>query len=573
MNPRLPRPFAAVVVLMCCISIGCQGWVSETDLTDPSNPDNPTQKQPNKDKNKDTNNAPDDPDDPEAPLVLTHPHLRRLTPKQYKNTVVAALGDIFEDDDFPQFDDDIPTIGLSNNPQKLRINDVNINSIYQSTQQLARRSLTATPMVADCVSAQGDACFGEIVDTLGLKLWRRPVTTEERDDLLGARAKVATASGTRAQQAEFLLSALMMSPNMLYRTELGQPQNEVRQLDSYELAQALSYALWNEPPDQTLMDLAKSDQLQDREVLKAQARRLAQDPKLAQALAAFFIDYLKIEALFSKEKIEDLGFTNQARRALFDGIRQDLIQQFLQPGATLLDPFSSNAFHINDQSASFFGVPVTSSQLEVTTMPPTERHGILSHPAFLAVHSNKGDSGIVKRGVFTLEQLMCVHLGTPPDDIAPVDTPPEGFDASKVTSREALSVLHSSQPTCVGCHQIIDPAGYGFENFDAAGRYRTTEKENIAIDASGTLAVNGEQLNFTDSTTFVKALAGSESLKSCVAESFLTYMLGDKPGAVEKKAFYEQFKNNQGSIDTLIDALIDTPSFTQRRTMMLGEAP
>ena len=497
--------------------------------------------------------------------ALAAPHVRRLTAVQYGNTVRYALGDIFTEEQLPKFEDDVSTIGFSNNPYALRVSTINIDSIYASTGTLAGLAATETPAVAQCVAATGEACFDALVEELGLKLWRRPLTAEEKADLHAMRAAVAAAPGTRAEQAEFLVQALLASPHMLYRAELGTLARNRAELTDYELASALSYSLWNFPPDDELLRVAAAGTLREPDTFAAQSRRMAQDPRWAGSLREFFVDYLKFGLLKDKTKSPTLGLTTEVREALVAGASADLEEVFLQPGATLLAPFSLNRFRANASSAPFLGLSAEGANFSPVPVAAAERHGILSHPAFLSVHSGEGESGIIKRGVYTLEQLLCVHLGNPPDNISPREDLPADFDPEKLTSREVLSIRHSSQSTCKGCHQMIDPAGFGYENYDAAGRFRLQEKGTIRIDASGTLAAGAEQLSFQDSVSFVRTLGNSRRLRECLAEKFLTYMLGEPPSEDERTAFVERFDGSAGAVSQLAGILVNTPSFKTRQ--------
>ena len=171
----------------------------------------------------------------------------------------------------------------------------------------------------------------------------------------------------------------------------------------------------------------------------------------------------------------------------------------------------------------------------------------------------------MKRGVFTLEQLLCVELDAPPADISEAEDVPEDFDDATSTSREVLTVRHSSQATCVGCHRIIDPAGFGFENYDGAGRFRTVEKGDVQIDASGELAVHGETLSYENSIGYIDALVGSEALRSCLSDQFFTYVLGEEPRLAEREALYQAFDSSDGSVETMFQSIVSTPSFTARK--------
>ncbi len=539
------------------LSLGCQGEVavfSDDPGWSPGTANNRSE------NNRFTgNNLPEG-----VPVELTAPHLRRLTPIQFENTVRYALGDVFTQDDLPEFGDDIPIIGLNNNPDSLRVNDVNVDSLYNAIQALAQAAVEGTPVVQQCVAAADDVCWGAMIDDVGHKLWRRPVTDVERQDLLGARAQMAPVA-TRAEQAEFIVMALIGSPNTMFRREVGVDDDGILSMGQFEIASAMSYTIWNAPPDETLYQLAVDGQLDDPEVRIEQVRRMQEDPRFADAMAEFFIDYLKFEALFSKTKIGELGLTPEARQSLVEGARRDLKAAFSAPEATLLDPFRSTNFHIDQNGASFFDVPVSSGDYEVVSMDPTQRLGILSHPGFLSVHAGEGDSGIVKRGVFTLEQLLCIELGTPPANIDGTDDVPEGFDDATATSREVLTVRHSSQASCVGCHRVIDPAGFGFENYDSAGRYRTVEKGSVQIDASGELLLGPETLTYADSIGYIDALTNSEALQSCLSDTFFTYVIGNEPHLAEREALYTTFQESGGDVSALVEAIVTTPSFTARK--------
>lgn len=582
--------------LMAALSSGCEGNIQRMSAgapqdayIDPSNPDKIIV--PDKDGNpvvvdRDPVVDPTDPTDPTpVDFERTAPYVRRLTQLQYHNTIREGLGDVFEEEEYPELDDAIPTIGFSNNPNFLGLNDTNAGKLYDSVQKIAQKSVTDVPAVRDCVAASDDACFTTLIRDLGEKLWRRPLSDEEVGDLDDARAQIAAAPGTREEQAEFVVQALLMNVNTLYRTEIGEEgfaalsDGDRVSLSSYELASALSYTLWNTPPDAELLQLAAADELKKPEVYEAQLERMLEDARVASAMTEFFVDFLKIDKLYIKEKEATFGLTDNVRRALVEGVREDLRATLDLPDATLYDPFRETSFHINQQSAPYFQVDgmQTGSSFERVSLDPNQRYGVLTHPAFLSVHSGTKDSGIVKRGVFTLEQLLCQHLGAPPADIspAPPESLPEGFDPARVSTREALHVQHSSQIQCYTCHKQIDPAGFGYENYDGAGRWRLTEKGDITIDASGSLLIDRsyhdednkdeELLEFTTSIDYVQAITNSDTMKRCFTERLMTYVLGETPSHEEHTSFLEQFDAHQGSLDPVLKALLLSPSFTTRQ--------
>ncbi len=493
--------------------------------------------------------------------------MRRLTPLQYKNSVEAAFGILFADPELPRFQDDNPTIGLANDPQKLRVTTVSIDSVYRSGQAMATRVALEVPQVKDCAAGTSPDCFGEIIEKLGLALWRRPVLAAEKADLLTELAVIEGETGTRSQQAEFLVQALLLSPNMLYRAELGEAAGN---LTDYELASLLSFTLWDRPPDTVLLELAAAGSLRNPGVLAAQTARLAGDPKFPAAVAGFFWDYLKLENIRTIKKDAELGLSDPVRLALADSAQQALTRALSSPQATLMQVFSGTGFPVNDDSAPYFGVPAPgSSALQNQMLDATERFGILSHPAFLTSHAGEKSTSIVKRGVFVLEQLLAFDIPAPPPNVAGVDvaTLPPSFDPATTSTRDLLLTTHSSQAACKGCHTIIDPAGFGLENFDSAGRYRLKEKGSVPIDASGSLALADETLTYQDSVEFLQALAASKALTRAVLESYFSYALGQSGNGCESNQWSQAVlaaPTNPGGLEELAAKLVMSPSFTAR---------
>jgi hypothetical protein len=489
--------------------------------------------------------------------------MRRLTPLQHKNTLEAALELTLTPQELPAFQDDNPTIGLANDPQKLRVTTVSVDSLYNTARGIATRAAPTIPAVQSCISGTGTACFEQLAESLAQRLWRRPASAEEKADLLAGVSNVAAETGTRQDQAEFLLQALLLSPSTLYRAELGDAAGKLTDL---ELASLLSYTLLDSPPDATLTELALSGSLKDPAVLAAQAQRLTSDARFPRAIAAFLWDYLKLENVRTKPKAEALGFTPAVRSALAQSAAESLEQTLSLGQASLLDPFSGTAFLVNDEISPFFGLSAPgSSELSQQSASAQERFGILSHPAFLSVHAGEMSTSIVKRGVFVLEQLLGFKIPAPPANVAGVDpaTIPN-LDMETTSTRELLQITHSAQPTCVGCHSVIDPAGFGFENFDTVGRYRTMEKGSVPIDASGTLSIGGETLQYANSIEFTQALATSQAMRSAVLEHYFTYALGQHGNGCEAQSFAEAMRGAQDSVAALALELVKAPSFASR---------
>lgn len=497
---------------------------------------------------------------------LLPPQLRRLTPLQYGNTLRATFGDAIGPEQLPDFQDDNPTVGLANDPARLRVTTVSIDAIYAAARSASVAIAGQHAPVSDCIGDSDDACFEALADELGASLWRRPMEPEERADLLSGLDAVAAAGGTRAQQMDLLLQALLMSPNTLYRTEVGGGSGALRQLSGYELASLLSYTLSDGPPDAELMALADGEALYDADTLMAEAQRLMTGERFAQSVAAFFWDYLKLDNIHTVAKDERLGLTPDARADLAQSAEASLLSRLSDADAPFMDVFRGQDFEMNAGAAAFFGVDSAPAGAQSTVRAPAdEREGMLTHPAFLAVHAGRGNSGIVKRGVFTLEQLLGYDLPDPPDNISGVD-PGElpDYDPDTTSSRELLKLTHSRQERCMSCHQIIDPAGFGYEQYDAVGRYRTTEKQDVPIDASGELALAGEALQFDDSVGYMRAMADSAAMRRAVLKNYFAYAMGRPASDCEMERFDGAVGSAGDQLRALAENIVLTDSFIVR---------
>ncbi|MDX2052041.1 MAG: DUF1588 domain-containing protein [Polyangiaceae bacterium] len=568
-------PVLPLGVVLVSLSVGCSGlFESNSGRKSSSNGNEPAEAGTTPASPTDT---PPGPGPSEMPTVPTAPspgactlpgtplavQTRRLTPRQYQTTLEAGLGLSLQPAELPQFQDDNPTIGLANDPQKLRITTVSVDSLYASLLAVSKRSLANVSDVQSCISATGTACFEQLIDSLGQKLWRRPVAAEEKADLLAGVASVAAASGTREDQADFLLQALQFSPNTLYRLELGDATGN---LTDQELASLLSYTFWDAPPDAALFAAAQAGTLHTPGVLKSEAQRLAQDPRFPKAVAGFLWDFLKLENIYTKKKDDTLGLTPAVRSTLAASASGTLDQALTSGQASLLDVFSGVSFPVNDELAPFFGVPaVGTSQLTPQSLSPEQRLGILSHPGFLTVHAGEGSTSIVKRGVFVLEQLLGVKIPAPPPNVQGIDpaTIPN-LDTATTSARELLKVTHSAQPACNGCHSIIDPAGFGLENFDTVGHFRTVEKQTVPIDASGSITVGSETLTYTNSIEYIRALSSSQALRNAVVEHYFAYALGQLGDGCEAHRFSEAIAKANDSLSALPTELVATQSFVRR---------
>ncbi|MDD9971662.1 MAG: DUF1588 domain-containing protein [Myxococcales bacterium] len=575
LEKRYGRAGCWVGVWICVL--GCTGRIGDGRAGDPTPRDGAAGHgradgtgDPGESDEPDTDTHSNDPENQASdcvgePLLLA-PQTRRLTARQYRNTLEAVFGPIFETSDMPTFEDDYPTIGLANDPNKLGITTISVDSVYNSARTVSARVAAEYEPVAACLGDTGSQCFGELVDSLGMGLWRRPVQADERSELLDAVDAVERETATRRERMDLLLQALIMSPNTLFRLEVGQEADQRRALDGYELASLLSYTLWDSPPDAELLQLAESGRLHDPEELSQQAERLVEDPRFVSSLEAFFSDFLKLDSIHTVAKADRFGLTPQARQALHDSAHATIRARLSSLEADLMSVFAGQQFQMDTRSAPFFGVSDASlSEMAPVDADAEQREGMLSHPAFLAVHAGEGSTGIVKRGVFILEQLLGYDIPDPPDNVDGVDAADlPDFDPDTTSTRELLGLTHTRQPRCTSCHNIIDPAGFGLENYDPVGAFRTTEKGGVPIDASGELTIGSEHFAFDTGIEYLRQLGESERLRRSVLANYFAYAMGQAGDGCEVRRFDDAVRDSGNRFRDLAEHIVATESFLSR---------
>jgi hypothetical protein len=277
------------------------------------------------------------------------------------------------------------------------------------------------------------------------------------------------------------LSVILATPRFLYLSEPSSEQTP-RPLTAWELATRLSYFLWSAPPDDTLLALARSGELQKPEVLKAQVDRLTASDKLREFVAGFTHQWLRMDRLdffqFNTQLYRDFDESTKAaaRSEVFR-----TIEHLLRTNSSARDLLKSDYVVINGLLASFYGLEgVSGDEFRKVTLPAgSPRGGLLGMSAVLAMGSNGEHTSPVERGAWVLRFL----LNEPPPNAPPNVPQITRLNGQLLTTRERL-LAHQEEPQCASCHRAIDPIGFGLENFNTVGKWRT-EDSFQAVDANG----------------------------------------------------------------------------------------
>ncbi len=442
--------------------------------------------------------------------------LRRLTREQYDHSIRDLLGV-----------EGHPSLALAAD-EKLAafysnfispVSRLSVEQYRDSAEDLAEAAVNGQldKLVGCTGAAQNAACADQFIQSFGRRVFRRPLTADEAaryHGLFDANQARGFGEGIR-----MVLQTLLQSPNFVYHLELAPapPGVGVTPLGGYEVASRLSFALWNTLPDTELLDAASAGTLATRDGLRAQAERLLQSDRAKDALSSFHLQWLGLEGLLDRHKDAQLfpEFDDALKGALRDeatGFADFVVRR----GDGRLQTLLSAPFTVASGGAlALYGATAAPAADGTVQLNPAQRAGLLTQGGFLAAHSHANQTSPVNRGLAVRKNLLCTELPDPPPNVnnnPPVPDP-------KATTRQRFE-QHRADPTCFGCHQLLDPIGVGFENYDAIGRYRSDE-QGLPIDANGELINAGSSSGpFSGAVELAKKLSTSPEVRACVQKQW-----------------------------------------------------
>jgi hypothetical protein len=454
---------------------------------------------------------------PCAPEPLGKRQLRLLTREEYTNTIADVIGVSLATDAIPVE----PRVdGFDTDANAAVVTPAHLDAYSDLAKAIASRGLAERRAALVTCTTRDAACAKDVARKLGRRLFRGALR-EDEVSALAALADPAKTGGDFDKGLALVLRALLTSPRFLYRSELGEAAGGVYRLTGSELASFLSYTLWRTTPDEALLVAAERGDLGAEAGLRREAERMLADPRAERGLVAFAQGWLGTYGAAGANKDVTIypRFTAPVRTAMRDEERAFVLARFLGPKRTFRDLFTTDELLVNDTLAAYYGAPSPNAggrTVAVRIPSGSGRGGLLTLGTVLATHAHSNESSPVKRGRFVRERLLCQEMTAPPPTI---DTTPPGLDPTK-TTRERFAA-HTASPVCNGCHQFIDPVGFGFETFDGAGAERR-EEHGLPVDARGDLKAR-ESLDLRTSEPFDGpralgfALASSSRAERCVA--------------------------------------------------------
>ncbi len=393
-----------------------------------------------------------------------------------------------------------------------------------------QRIFTCRPATA----AEEAPCARTILAMLARRAYRGFVADGDVDVLLDFYHDGRARGGSFDEGIELALRRLLVSPEFLYRIEadpaaasaapaIGSPG--VYRLRDLELASRLSFFLWSSIPDDELLDAAEQGLLADPAELERQVRRMLADPRstaLTENFAGQWLQLRNLETVVRPGDPYSRTFDESLRQGLLTETKL-FIDSILREDRGLLEILTADYTFLNERVARHYGrTDVQGSHFRRVELPASSpRRGLLGHGSVLTLTSHAIRTSPVNRGKWVLVNI----LGTPPPD-PPANVPAlddRKTQAKVATLRERMS-RHRANPACASCHNIIDPAGFALENFDAVGRWRLVDESFNTIDASGALP-DGTRFDGVAELT-AALIRRPERFVTTVTEKLLTYALG-----------------------------------------------
>ena len=375
------------------------------------------------------------------------------------------------------------------------------------------------------------------------RAFRRPLTDEQKERYVFRQF----ASGDPETSVKRSLLLILKSPRFLYR--------EIDCSDEYDIAARLSFGLWDAPPDQTLLKAAGSGQLKSREQIHAQAERMVKDLRTQAKVREFFHQWLKVEHVpdLAKDPSKYPGFDASVASDLRTSLDLFLDDILWKKQADFRQLLLSDQIYLNGRLATFYGVELPpDAPFRKVELDQGRRAGVLTHPYLLANFAYTSTSSPIHRGVFIARSVLGRSLRPPPEAVSPLAP---DLHAS-LTTRERVT-LQTSPNACVTCHGMINPLGFGLENFDAVGRFRT-EESGKTVDVQGSYEPpSGEIHQYRGARELAQLLAASDETHEAFVQQLFHHMVQQPIRAFGPRQLADLRKSFADHHDNIRDLLVE----------------
>lgn len=460
--------------------------------------------------------------------------MRRLSHVEYANTIHDIFGDYVAVPEELEPDTSINGFTSIGNAQ-LATSRRGVEQYEAAALEIAAQVMRnpARVNLVDCTpdGVLDGPCTATALRDIGRRLFRRPLSDVELQSYQTIALGAARDLNDFWSGLEFGLAALLQSPSFLYRTEWGDESAAPgrRKLTGYEMASRLSYFLLASTPDEGLLNAAAAGELETPEQVRAQAERLLENPRAKRGLRTLWIEFLGLQRI--DEQVKDPALFPEFDAKLSASMREEtlrLIEYYAAGDRDFREIYTTRTTFVDASLADIYGLEIDAPAgdfVQVELPEDVPRRGILGHASFLSLNAHAAATSPTHRGLFVRQSLLCLPIPPPPPN---VDTTIEEYGGEGVTLRERLSV-HMENEGCSGCHKLMDPIGFGFENFDPIGRYRTKDNGQ-PVDATGEL----DGRPFEDAADLAVLVGEHPDAVTCLVRKVYRHALGHVEGEHEE---------------------------------------
>ncbi len=346
---------------------------------------------------------------------------------------------------------------------------------------------------------QEQTCARQIVNALARHAYRRPVTVQDTETLMGFYQQGRNAGGDFDHGIEMALRRVLVDPEFVFRLETPPANVKAGQkyrISDLDLASRLSFFLWSSLPDEELLNTATQNKLHEPATLEREVRRMLADPRSNQLVTNFAGQWLSLRALQTQVPASALypDFDDNLRQAMRTETEM-FVDSVVHEDRSVLDLLDGNFTFVNERLAKHYGIPnIYGSSFRRIDLPSEfeMRRGLLGKGSIETISSAPDRTSPVGRGKTIMQIFLGVEPPPPPPDVK-IDLKTDDIRGGAVPSMRQQMEMHRKNEPCATCHKIMDPIGFSMENFDAIGHWRITDGDS-AIDTSGFL-VDGSKLD------------------------------------------------------------------------------
>jgi hypothetical protein len=324
------------------------------------------------------------------------------------------------------------------------------------------------------------------------KAFRRPVDAAAVERFLLMYDRAAQRGDPYEERLKLALKAVLVSPDFLFRTEDRKTEPGIYPVGQYPMATRLSYFLWSTMPDEQLFRLAEQGRLQDAAALSGLVEKMLDDPRARTFIRTFIGQWLGTEEIggkFMPILTETSSYYNAEIAADLKLQPVLLFERILDENRSVLEFLSADYTFLTARLAKYYQMEgqlagIHDNAFHLVKWPDNRRSGLLGLAGILGMTSHYQQTSPVLRGAWVLDTLLGTPVPPPPPDVPPLET--DDKTQANLTIRQKV-LRHRADPACATCHKLMDPIGFGLENFDWMGRWRDQEKDGVPIDANGEL--------------------------------------------------------------------------------------